>query len=343
MLSRIESSFETKSLQRAVASRYEELRAAYIEERPIYQQLCRQGKKLLRRGLRESGVRGVVDGRAKEVVSFLRKVLRNPQYLTGEKPIQDKAGARVILPYSDEASKVDDVIARFFEIDEREETIDRLGADRLGYLAVHYIVRIREEFLNEEKQTLFEGRQMEVQVGSIAQRAWAEVSHEMIYKGAVEVPISYQRIINRLVALMEVFDSEVGRARKDIARLPGYEAAPLIAALDRELLRFCGKDPDRGLSLRIVPPLAQLYDGDPESLFAAQIEPWIEEHRERLADLYANYEDDFESNPLFCQPEAFLIYERAENDPTGLRSAWPDEIPPELLVSLTQLWGNPIE
>jgi ppGpp synthetase/RelA/SpoT-type nucleotidyltranferase len=325
-----------------VASQYEGVRAAYIKERPIYQELCDRGKDLLQAGLREVGVRGEVDGRVKDLVSYLRKMLRKPEYLSGERPIQDKAGLRIVLPYFDEEAAARAVIERFFEVDEREETVERLGADRLGYLAVHYIVRIREEFLDEEKQTLFEGLQMEVQVGSIAQRAWAEVSHELIYKGAVDVPVAYQRIVNRLVALMEVFDSEVARAREAIAQLPGFEVAPLVSELDRELLRYTSKVPDRGLSQLIVPPLAALYGEEPGAP-SAKIQSWFTEKRDQIGELYANYEGNFEVNPLFYQPEAFLIYERADNDPTGLKSAWPEEIPRELLVSLTELWGNPVE
>lgn len=325
-----------------MASQYEEVRAAYIKERPVYQELCDKGKDLLRAGLREAGVRGEVDGRVKDLVSYLRKMLRKPEYLSGEHPIQDKAGLRIILPYFDEEEEVRAVIERFFEVDEREETVERLGADRLGYLAVHYIVRIREEFLDDVKRTLFDGLQVEIQVGSIAQRAWAEVSHELIYKGAVNVPVAYQRIVNRLVALMEVFDSEVARAREAIVQLPGYEVAPLISALDRELLRFTSKVPDRGLSQRIVPALAALH-GEVPGAAITKIESWIGENREQIGELYENYEGNFEVNPLFYQPEAFLIFERADNDPSGLQSAWPEEIPRELLVSLTELWGNPVE
>lgn len=324
------------------AENYNEVRAAYIKERPLYQQLCQKCKALLESGLRETAVPGQVEGRVKDLVSYLRKMLRNPEYLNGERPIQDKVGLRVVLPYSDDEESVRKVIEQFFEVDEREETVDRLGADRLGYLAVHYIVRVRGEFLDEEEQTLFDGVQAEIQVGSIAQRAWAEVSHELIYKGAVQIPVEYQRIINRLVALMEVFDSEVERAREAIAAIPGFELTPLISALDRELLRFTSKVPDRALSQMIFPPLSALYGQGASEIYPLSIQPWITTNRERLAELYKNYGDDLEANPIFLQPEAFLIFERAENDPTGLKTAWPAEIPEQLLVSLTELWGDPV-
>ncbi len=325
-----------------MASHYEQVRADYVNERPTYKLLCEKGENLLRTGLAAAGIRSEVDGRAKDLVSYLRKMLRRPDYLSGERPIQDKAGLRVILPYSDDEPGVQKVIEEFFEVDDREETVDRLGADQLGYLAVHYVVRVRSEHLDEEETTLFDGRQAEIQVGSIAQRAWAEVSHELLYKGAVEIPIDYQRIINRLVALMEVFDSEVERAREAIASVPGFEFAPLISALDRELLRFTSKTPDRSLSQLMIPPLGRLYGGDPAGVFDSHLAAWMQAQRQRLIDLYSNYEAEMDKDPLFCQPEAFLIFERAENDPTGLRKAWPDEIPRELLVSLTELWGDPI-
>jgi ppGpp synthetase/RelA/SpoT-type nucleotidyltranferase len=326
-----------------VASRYEEARAAYIEERPIYEKLVLKAEELLEEGLREAGVQGEVEGRAKEVMSFLRKLLRNPKYINGEKPIQDKAGVRVVVPYFHQAEEIGGVIERFSEIDSYEETIDRLGADRLGYLAIHYIVRIRPELLTEDEQILFSGRQLEIQVGSIAQRAWAEVSHDLTYKGFIDIPVAYQRILNRLVALMEVFDSEVGRAHEAIADLPEFSFVPLISELDRELLPLTRRAPDRTLSQIIVPPLAGLYGTSPEKVFESDVKEWINSNRERLGELYERYEDDLEANPIFCQPEALLIFERSENDPDGLRQAWPIEIPRELMISLTELWGSPVE
>ncbi len=284
-----------------------------------------------------------MDARVKDVVSFLGKVLRNPDYLSGERPVEDKAGLRIITPYFDDEPTIRRVIERHFEVLAREETVDRLGADRLGYLAVHYIARPLPAFLDDEQQTLFAGLKVEIQVGSISQRAWAEVSHDLLYKGSLELPVAYKRIVNRLIALVELFDSEVGRVRQRVAALPGFELTPLLDDLDRKLLRFSGRVPDRRLSQDLVPPLAELYSEPPAELFGAVIEPWIEAHEEQLTELYGRYEADGDVNPLFYQPEVFLIFERAENDPTGLLSAWPDSLPRELLVSLSELWGFPLD
>jgi ppGpp synthetase/RelA/SpoT-type nucleotidyltranferase len=326
-----------------VADTYDAVRTAFIAERPTYKELCARSVELLEEGLRESGVRATVDSRVKDVVSFLGKVLREPDYLNGTKAVEDKAGVRIVLPYFDDEPVAREVIESRFEVIEREETVDRLGADRLGYLAVHYIAHPKAECLDEEQQTLFKGLKVEIQVGSLAQRAWAEVSHDLLYKSSLELPVAYKRIVNRLIALVELFDSEVGRVRERIAALPGFEAAPLLDALDRELLRFSGRQPDRILSQQLVPALAALYSEPPEEIYPQRLRDWIEDKREALAELYARYENaDAEVNPLFFQPEALLIFERAENDPTGVEEAWPGSLPRELLVSLSELWGFPL-
>ena len=322
------------------ASDYEEARRRYIGERPKYKELCELSTGLLTKGIREAGVRGEVSARVKDLISFLRKLLRDPEYLSGARPIEDKAGVRIVLPYFDQEPEVRAVIESCFYVQHREETVERLGSDRLGYLAVHYVVRPRERFLNDEQETLFAGMVVEIQVGSIAQRSWAEVSHELLYKGEIEVPVAYQRIVNRLIALVELFDDEVSRVRERIAALPGFETAPLVGALDRELLRFTGRVPDRSLSQEIVPALVGLYRESPGDLFESRIQPWIKLRQERLSELYARYEADFEANPLFYQPEAFLILERAENAPDGLMHAWPSAVPREPMVALAELWGE---
>jgi ppGpp synthetase/RelA/SpoT-type nucleotidyltranferase len=326
-----------------VASAYEDVRAGFIAERPTYKQLCDRSVELLEAGLRQAGIRAEVDARVKDVASFLGKVLRNPDYLNGARPVEDKAGARIITPYFDDEAAIRAVIEKHFEVLDREETIDRLGSDRLGYLAVHYIARPRPVFLDEEEQTLFGELKIEIQVGSIAQRAWAEVSHDLLYKGSLHLPVAYKRIVNRLIALVELFDSEVGRVRGRIAALPGFEFTPLLDALDRRLLRYTGRQPDRRLSQELVPALAGLYGLPPDRIFPERLEPWIAAHQERLTELYGRYEEDGDFNPLFYQPEAFLIFERAESDPTGLLAAWPDSLPREPLISMTELWGSPLD
>jgi hypothetical protein len=151
-------------------------------------------------------------------------------------------------------------------------------------------------------------------------------------------------MMNRLMALVEVFDAEVERCRAGIRELPGYSENQIIERLDRELLKFSGRKPDHALSQLLTPPLVATYGYESsEQLFTDVIAPWIEKNREKLAEVFARQRSEPEAlSPLFSQPEGFLILERAETDPDGLREAWPHYLSRQLLDEITEYWGCPV-
>jgi ppGpp synthetase/RelA/SpoT-type nucleotidyltranferase len=328
-----------------MSSEYDTVRTEFLAARPRYEDLAEWTVKALDEGLRRAGIPAHVYGRAKDVDSYLKKLLRSSVYLSGERPIQDRAGVRAVLPYLDDAGTADTVIRGRFHVDEYENKLETLDADRLGYLGIHYIARPKEEWLPESQRSDLSGLQVEIQIGSMAQRAWADVSHELLYKASVDVPDTFKRMMNRLIALVELFDAEIERCRTGIRDLPGFAENQILEPLDRELLRFSGRPPDRVLSQLITPQLVAAYHRDSsEQLFTDVLAPWIESNRDRLEEIHARKREEPEAlSPLFSQPESFLILERAENDPDGLRAAWPAELPRQLLVEMTEYWGSPVD
>ena len=323
---------------------YEQARTEFVRARPAYRALVDCTVGVLADGVRLAGVPARVDGRVKEIDSYLKKLLRSPQYLSGQRPIQDRAGVRAVLPYLDDAETVDQVVRDRFHIDDYENKLETLDADRLGYLGIHYIARPKQKWLNEQQLQL-EGLQVEIQVGSMAQRAWADVSHELLYKASIDVPDTFKRMMNRLIALVELFDAEIERCRTGIRDLPGFTENQILEPLDREFLKFTGRPPDRVLSQLITPHLVAAYEYEsPMQLFTDVIAPWIEANRQRLEEVFARERAEPGAlSPLFSQPESFLILERAENDPDGLRHAWPAELPRQPLQEMTEYWGHPLD
>jgi ppGpp synthetase/RelA/SpoT-type nucleotidyltranferase len=328
-----------------MSEEYERARAEFMRARPAYRALMEGTESVLAEGVRMVGVPARVYGRVKDVDSYLTKLLRSPQYLSGERPIQDRAGVRVVLPYLDDGDAVDRVVRDRFHVDDYESKVETLDADRLGYLGVHYIARPKQEWLDEEQQLQLEGLQVEIQVGSMAQRAWADVSHELLYKASIDVPDTFKRMMNRLIALVELFDAEIERCRAGIRDLPGFAENQILEPLDRELLKFTGRPPDRVLSQLLTPRIVAAYDATSQKeLFTNVVAPWIETNRARLEEVFARKRAEPGAlSPLFGQPESFLILERAENDPDGLRHAWPPELPRQLLYEMTEYWGHPVD
>lgn len=187
------------------------LRQRYESERPTYEKLADFVQKELKQQLLQDGISCMLEARAKEVESFLRKALLK-SYTSPLAQIKDKAGVRIILTYSDDLERVKEVIAQSFLVQHIEDKSIKLGNNQLGYLGIHYEVSLSKS-LNENPQESFEGKVCEIQLHTHAQNLWAEISHELLYKTSHDVPVEIQRNIYRLLALVELFDREIKDAR----------------------------------------------------------------------------------------------------------------------------------
>lgn len=323
---------------------YAEIASAYEAERPRFDALAKRIEAALERDLKLAGIYPEVSSRAKEVQSFVKKALRD-NYTDPLTEIGDKAGVRVIVPYLEDVSRVEAVVTTLCFVDDREQKLEALDYDQLGYLGVHLDLRPRPNLLTNQPDlgpdsSELEHLHAELQIHSKAQSAWAVISHDLLYKPPVESPEEAKRAITRLVALVELFDGEVDRLRKLIASDPDYAEMTVAAELDDRLLRFTPRSPDRKLSLLSVPFLVHLYECSPAEVVSTHIDPYLEANRKKLQDIYDAYADDETANPLLTQPEAFLIFERLQNDRDRLKESWPvDRLGLELLEGMALVAG----
>lgn len=326
------------------ASGYGEIASAYEAERPRFEALAERIETALERDLGSTGVYSEVSSRAKEVRSFVKKALRDG-YVDPIAEIGDKAGVRVIVPYLEDVARVETVVKALCFVDDREQKLEALAYDQLGYLGVHLDLRPRPDLLAGQPDLgpdspELENLHAELQIHSKAQSAWAVVSHDLLYKPPVESPEEAKRAITRLVALVELFDGEVDRLQKLIASDPDYAEMTVAAELDDRLLHFTPRSPDRKLSLLSVPFLVHLYGCPPTEVVSTHIDPYLKANRKKIQDIYEAYADDETANPLLTQPEAFLIFERLQNDRDRLKEAWPvDSLSLELLEGLALIVG----
>lgn len=326
------------------ASGYAEIASAYEAKRPRFEALAERIEAALERDLGSAGVYSEVSSRAKEVRSFVKKALRDG-YTDPIAEIGDKAGVRVIVPYIEDVARVEAVVEALCRVDDREQKLDALAYDQLGYLGVHLDLRPLPDLLAGQPDLGpdsldLENLHAELQIHSKAQSAWAVVSHDLLYKPPVESPEEAKRAITRLVALVELFDGEVDRLRKLIASDPDYAEMTVAAELDDRLLHFTPRSPDRKLSILSVPFLVHLYGCPPTEVISTHIDPYLEANQQKLQDIYEAYADDETANPLLTQPEAFLIFERLQNDRDRLKENWPvDSLGLELLEGMALIAG----
>lgn len=318
---------------------YEAVAEAFATERPAYAELAEILGTELQSRLDELGLETIVSWRAKQVDSFVKKAFRKG-YDDPLEQIRDKAGVRVIVHYLADVPRVEALVYELCEVDRRESKLDALAYDELGYLGVHFDVRPKPGIVATAHTCGLPERRAEIQVHTKAQSAWAVVSHELLYKSAVQAPDDLRRDITRLVALVELFDAEVARFREAVESHPDFSEMIILKPLDDAIIQFTGRRPDPGLSLLSVPAIVRLYKEPPEDVFEASIEPFLEGESTRLNAIFERYRNDERANPLLFQPEALLIFERLEHDRDRLKASWPvDNLPLDLLESMAAIWG----
>jgi ppGpp synthetase/RelA/SpoT-type nucleotidyltranferase len=297
----------------------------FREERLVLEQIADLLRGQLVDLIRSAGIDGTVTARAKDERSFAIKAFRKG-YSDPWQQITDKVGGRVVVALP---SDVDVVASLVREVLIGAEVEDKRihPPDTLGYSGVHVTGVLPTSGIPDDLSLV------EVQVRTIVQDAWSVVSHRLLYKPLVGLPVSEQRRMMRLAALAEIFDEEVGR---------------VITALMAEASAFdvgiVGGD--RATTLTV---LAVVRPTLPDNLdaYQATLEAFVSEQADRIKHLVALRGGGTDAgslweNMLVGQPEAVVILERLHTRPMELLAVWAEaDFPHALLGPFMQLLGVP--
>ncbi|KAB8234959.1 uncharacterized protein BDW43DRAFT_48053 [Aspergillus alliaceus] len=186
----------------------------------------------------------IVQTRAKSVPSFAEKIFRKPhENPCGE--FTDLCGGRIITHTTDEAKAVSQLIEERYNTDAKNfaDHTSRLKPGEFGYRSVHYIVRFAPEDLGSTCEDLcnMENLRAEIQIRTLLEHAWADVSYEYAYKPDFEMPVRYQRETFCVAALLEDADDMFSRIRNGLRQYSvsyGTYMSPSQIREKIELLRF---------------------------------------------------------------------------------------------------------
>lgn len=147
----------------------------YSARLPEFEFLRDEGVGALRSAISKSGIKvHSITERIKGFDSCVNKVIDKKI----EKPfegIKDFVGLRVICLFLSDLDKVENVINQTFVIVRIKDKINNSRKDVFGYMGKHFIVKLKAK---KETNTI----PFEIQVRTIAQDAWASVSHHLDYK-----------------------------------------------------------------------------------------------------------------------------------------------------------------
>jgi len=318
----------------------DEVRAAFVADEERYERLCQWAKQRLEERLKGSSVyTPTVTGRSKDLISFLRKAMRKG-YNNPLAEITDRVGVRVLVTFKQDVALVEKLIKTSFAVRERIDKSEELDDNELGYLGIHYLVTPTED--DSEALPDLAGMLLEIQIHTRAENAWAMASHRILYKPVGGAPHkSVRRRINRLVALVELFDQELVGSWDQMMKTPSYQQGAMLLPLEEQYLALCQDgDFDEGLSLEILGVVRRAYSDEELERFPALIREFVEGHRDYiLAHLGAATRES--AHPLLFQPESIAILERLETAKERLRATWDASLPARWLDSLSEELGRP--
>jgi ppGpp synthetase/RelA/SpoT-type nucleotidyltranferase/Flp pilus assembly protein TadD len=204
--------------------------AEFAAQRPRYQAYAALLRQLLEKAAEVHAPLAIVQARAKAVSSFTEKILRK-QKKAGQtydpvRQFTDLCGARVITLRRSEVEAVGTYIKSHFDVDWENsvDTSQRLRPTEFGYRSVHYIVSFRrgafpEGTIPPELFTTAEApMKAEVQVRTVLEHAWADLSHDLSYKSAFRIPQQWERQIARVAAALEDADGAFDRIHQGLQR-----------------------------------------------------------------------------------------------------------------------------
>lgn len=148
-----------------------------------------------------------VSYRTKNKEGIIEKIGRK-KYKKPTEELTDISGVRVILYLESDIAKVSDIIKSTFNIDDKNSMNNegRLSSDKIGYRSVHYVCDIGEKRNTLEEYEFISGLNCEIQVRTMLQHAWAELTHDRNYKLGANLPLRIQRKINLFSGMLEIAD-----------------------------------------------------------------------------------------------------------------------------------------
>lgn len=200
-----DAAFDRERLRASIA-RFRDLQPNY-ERFAVYLKDWFTGKAV------DLGIYPIVMSRAKSLESFAEKICRpGKHYRDPLREMPDLCGVRVIAHTLDQVHTLAEVVAREFIVDQAqtEDTQARLDSHAFGYVSRHFLLQFKEPpviaGLDEAGRRALADFKFELQLRTIAQHAWADVSHELGYKNEFRLPRRWQRELARLAALLEQCD-----------------------------------------------------------------------------------------------------------------------------------------
>jgi ppGpp synthetase/RelA/SpoT-type nucleotidyltranferase len=159
----------------------------------------------------------IIEGRVKDKESYKKKC-HNPKYESPILEIHDLIGIRIVTSTTAQVKDIISALEHLYKVDylNSENKLELLGEDRFGYLSNHLICQLWDK----EKYSVLKLNKcffkFEIQVRTLIQHAWAQLSHDNLYKFEGHLNTSMKRKFYQLAGLSEILDEGISNLKVEL-------------------------------------------------------------------------------------------------------------------------------
>ena len=192
----------------------DQLRNEYDSRKGLFNQLIETIKFIISQKIQNIKIHSF-NHRVKGFDSFVDKIRRKGVKEPFQE-IMDIVGLRIVCLFHSDVKDIGTIVEKNFEIIEKDDKIDGVDVNIFGYMSLHYKAKLKDvqPDYKDIKDIPFE-----IQIRTIAQDAWASISHNLDYKNESELPIHLKRDFHALSGLFYVADTHF-----EILRQEGHKA-----------------------------------------------------------------------------------------------------------------------
>ncbi len=265
--------------------------------------------------------------RTKDVDSLVNKafVRKADKYKDPYDDLTDKVGIRFVVLLSSQLQILKEIIESCshwrFSLD-RDFEDEKAREPRLfDYQSVHYIIRALCDF-EHDGQKILKGTPCEVQLRTLLQHAYAELTHDTIYKSKVRTEPEVHRTIAKSMALMETTDDLFVRARnllEDKSLILGqWENRLKERFLEVAAGYFASNHDEKNSTFILDASIELLRKHSPDDLDGFLTDP-------KYAYLWDRIREKAKRDIFFRQPIILLVYFLSHLYRSTLPDKWPLE------------------
>lgn len=259
--------------------------------------------------------------RVKAIESYCEKVLKRKAYNNPLLETTDKVGTRVILLTTEDVRKVSEYIpqcGQWIFVERSHDSLSEIltNPEMFTYQSEHFIVKPSDDYPTKADKNLLT---CEIQIRTILQHAYAEISHDTIYKKTLDDSARIKRMLASSMAFIEAADEKFNQIYAAMSSLdtPGMRLQQLLVSLYEECDSAYQSDSYR---TDIANMLLSIFTEDDRKTMETELKDFFNAEKEMILSAIHAYKGQ---SVLFRHPVVLVAFYGIIHHQQKLWKEWP--------------------